>query len=93
VNRYAYGIDSCSNNGYDYADVFTPDSVFIDKNSEQGFAQGGRVLAKGRQALATRQGGYEDVYVKTKEGWRIQSRPHVRNKAWHNPLLQTADLN
>ena len=145
INRYAYGIDTCSNNGYDYADVFTPDGVFIDKNSDQGFAQGGRVLAKGRDALATlvgggsrgcktklvwtdwshimtnlvvtpgpggatgriyliqlgmkgpgsveRHGGYEDVYVKTKEGWRIQSRTHVRNKAWHNPLLQTADLN
>ena len=145
VNRYAYGIDTCSNNGYDYADVFTPDGVFIDKNSDQGFAQGGRVLAKGRDGLATlvgggsrgcktklvwtdwshimtnvvvtpspegatgriyliqlgmkgpgsveRHGGYEDVYVKTKQGWRIKSRTHVRNKAWHNPLLQTADLN
>ena len=145
TNRYAYGIDTCANNGYDYADVFTPDGVFIDKNSDQGFAQGGRVLAKGREALATlvgggsrgcktklvwtdwshimtnlvvtpspdgatgriyliqlgmkgpgsieRHGGYEDVYVKTKAGWRIKSRTHVRNKAWHNPLLQTADLN
>ena len=144
IHRYAYGIDTCGNNGYDYADVFTPDGVFIDKNSDQGFAQGGRVLATGREALATlvgggsrgcktklvwtdwshlmlnhqitptpqgatgriyliqlgmkgpgsveRHGGYEDVYVKTKNGWRIQSRTHVRNKAWHNPLLQTADL-
>jgi hypothetical protein len=40
-----------------------------------------------------RHGGYEDAYVKTAQGWRIQSRTHVRNKAWHNPLLQTADLN
>jgi hypothetical protein len=36
TNRYAYGIDTCSNNGYDYADVFTPDGVFIDKNSDEG---------------------------------------------------------
>jgi hypothetical protein len=36
VNRYAYGIDTCANNGYDYADVFTPDGLFIDKNSDQG---------------------------------------------------------
>jgi hypothetical protein len=57
TNRYAYGIDTCSNNGYDYADVFTPDGVFIDKNSDQGFKQGGRVLAKGRDALATLIGG------------------------------------
>ncbi len=145
INRYAYGIDTCANNGYDYADVFTPDGVFIDKNSDAGFAAGGRVLAKGRDALAElvgggsrgcktklvwtdwshlmlnheitpapegahgrvylvqlgmrgpgsvdRHGGYEDVYVKTPKGWRIKSRTHVRNKAWHNPLLQTPDLN
>jgi hypothetical protein len=145
TNRYAYGIDTCANNGYDYADVFTPDGVFIDKNSDEGFAQGGRVLARGRDPLATlvgggsrgcktklawtdwshimtnlvvtptsegatgriyliqldikgpgtmeRHGGYEDVYVKTANGWRIKSRTHVRNKAWHNKLLQTVDLN
>ena len=145
INRYAYGIDTCANNGYDYADVFTPDGVFIDKNSDAGFKAGGRVLAQGREALATlvgggsrgcktklvwtdwshlmlnhqitptpqgatgriylvqmgmkgpgtieRQGGYEDVNVRTASGWRIQSRTHVRDKAWHNPLLQTADLN
>jgi hypothetical protein len=40
-----------------------------------------------------RHGGYEDVYVRTAAGWRIQSRTNVRNKAWHNPLLQTPDLN
>ena len=51
INRYAYGIDTCANNGYDYADVFTPDGVFIDKNSDAGFKAGGRVLASGREAL------------------------------------------
>ncbi len=145
VHRYAYGIDTCANNGYDYADVFTADGVFIDRNSDAGFAAGGHVLARGREALATlvgggsrgcktklvwtdwshlmlnpvftpspegatgriylvqlgmkgpgtieRHGGYEDAYVKTPAGWRIRSRTHVRNKAWHNPLLQPPDLN
>jgi hypothetical protein len=145
INRYAYGIDTCGNNGYDYADVFTPDGVFIDKNSDAGFKAGGRVLAQGRDALAAlvgggtkgcktklvwtdwshlmlnhvitptatgatgrvyliqmgmtgpgtiaRHGGYEDVYVKTAAGWRIKSRTHVRDKAWHAPTLQTPDLN
>jgi hypothetical protein len=145
TNRYAYGIDTCANNGYDYADVFTPDGEFIDRNSDAGFKAGGRVLAKGRDALATligggsrgcktklvwtdwshimtnlvvtptadgatgriyllqmgmkgpgsieRHGGYEDVYTKTKAGWRIKSRTHVRNKAWHAQALQTPDLN
>ena len=145
INRYAYGIDTCANNGYDYANVFTADGVFIDRNSDAGFAAGGRVLAQGRDALATlvgggsrgcatklvwtdwshlmlnheitpsaegatgriylvqlgmkgpgtieRHGGYEDVYVKTAEGWRIKSRTHVRNKAWHAEALRTPDLN
>jgi hypothetical protein len=145
INRYAYGIDTCANNGYDYANVFTEDGVFIDKNSDAGFAAGGRVLAKGRNALAElvgggskgcktklvwtdwshlmlnheitaapegakgrvylvqlgmrgpgsvdRHGGYEDVYVRTRDGWRIKSRTHVRVKAWHAPALLTPDLN
>jgi hypothetical protein len=145
INRYAYGIDTCGNNGYDYANVFTEDGVFTDRNSDGGFAAGGRVLAQGREALATlvgggsrgcetklvwtdwshlmlnheippsadgatgriylvqlgmegpgsvaRHGGYEDVYVRTPAGWRIRSRTHVRDKAWHAPGLQTADLN
>jgi hypothetical protein len=145
INRYAYGIDTCANNGYDYANLFTTDGVFIDRNSDAGFAAGGRVLAQGRDALAelvgggsrgcetklvwtdwshlmlnheitssaegatgrvylvqlgmdgpgsvARHGGYEDVYVRTAEGWRIRSRTHVRNKAWHHPSLQTPDLN
>lgn len=52
TNRCAYGIDTCSNNGYDYADVSAPDGVFIDKNSDEGFSKGGRVLARGRDKLA-----------------------------------------
>jgi hypothetical protein len=143
INRYAYGIDTCANNGYDYANVFTADGAFIDRNSDAGFAAGGRVLAQGRDALATlvgggsrgcetklvwtdwshlmlnheitatpegaagrvylvqlgmngsvaRHGGYEDVYVRTPEGWRIKQRTHVRNKAWHSEKLRTPDLN
>lgn len=143
--RYAYGIDTCGDNGYEYANVFTEDGMFIDFNSDAGFAAGGRVLAQGREALAalvgggsrgcetrlvwtdwshlmlnheitptadgatgriylvqmgmegpgsvTRHGGYEDVYVRTDDGWRISSRTHVRNKAWHAPALQTPDMN
>jgi hypothetical protein len=143
ANRYAQAIDTCSNNGYDYADLFTADGQFTDKFTEEGFKAGGRVV-KGREQLAAvsgggsqgcknvgwkdwshlminhvitgtpegakgrvylvvigekgpnhvqRFGGYEDIYLKTAAGWRIQSRTHVRAKAWSNPLLQSADLN
>ena len=68
TNKYAYGIDTCSNNGYDYADVFTPDGIFIDKMTDDGVKQGGRVLAKGREALATLIGGGSKG-CKTKMVW------------------------
>jgi hypothetical protein len=68
INRYAYGIDTCANNGYEYADVFTPDGEFIDRNSEAGFKAGGRVLASGREALATLVGGGSRG-CKTKLAW------------------------
>ena len=157
VNRYGQAIDTCSGNGYDYADLYTADGVFIDKITPNGFAKGGVVLAQGREQLAEvvgggslgckrptkgptatpgdgpvawngwshlmanhvitptpegatgrvyllmlgmtgpnsllRDGGYEDIYVKTAGGWRIKSRTHVRLRAWHNPVLQTPNLN
>ena len=68
IHRYAYGIDTCANNGYDYANVFTTDGVFIDNNSDAGYAAGGKVLAKGRDALATLVGGGERG-CKTKLVW------------------------
>jgi hypothetical protein len=157
MNRYAMALDTCSNEGYDYADLYTPDGVFIDKFSPDAFAKGGIVLGKGRDGLAraagggpegckrpadgglatkvngasvawngwthimadhvitptakgatgrvylimlnqegpntiSRDGGYEDIYVKTAKGWRIQQRTHVRTRAWHNPKLQTPDM-
>jgi hypothetical protein len=143
VNRYGQAIDTCSNNGNDYADLYAPDGVFIDKFSDEGFQKGGLVRAKGHDMLAEivwggsrgckdmpwngwshlmvdhvitpspegatgrcylimldargpntvqRDGGYEDVYVKTAAGWRFKSRTHVRTRAWHAAVLQSPDL-
>jgi hypothetical protein len=30
IARYSYVLDTCSNDGYDYADLYTDDGVFID---------------------------------------------------------------
>jgi SnoaL-like domain len=157
VNRYPHAQDTCFNDGYDYADLYTADGVFIDKVSDDGFNKGGVVRARGREQLAgavgggkdgcqkpkkgkfstpgdgafawngwshlavnhvvnpspegatgrvylfmlgaadepnkmVRAGGYEDIYVKTPQGWRIKQRTHVRARAWHNPSMQTVDL-
>jgi len=125
VAKYARAIDTCSNNGYDYADLFTADGFFQPE-------QNGKLGAKfqGRERLAEVSGGgsrgcknvgwikqgvkhiyvnhiitpspegatgtvdmlmiglggdpyrirhegyYEDVYVRTPQGWRFKSRIH-----------------
>jgi hypothetical protein len=128
--RYAFLIDTCTNGGNDFGDLFTADGEF--SLSQQWGVAGGR-KTKGREALVDaaggdgkggcrdaktlmgygishisvnhvitpapegavgrsyllaigvggdpttieRQGGYEDVYAKTADGWRFKSRIHV----------------
>ena len=52
VAKYARAIDTCSNNGYDYADLYTPDGIFLP-------IVGGKTLAaiQGRERLAAVSGG------------------------------------
>lgn len=52
VAKYARAIDTCSNNGYDYADLFAPDGYFAA-------SQNGAVVNKsqGREKLAEVSGG------------------------------------
>lgn len=125
VAKYARAIDTCSNNGYDYADLFASDGFFAP-------SMGGKVAMKfqGREQLAEVSGGgkngcknvpwieegvrhiyvnhiitptaegakgtvdmlmiglggdpnkiehdgyYEDIYVRTPQGWRFKSRVH-----------------
>ena len=52
VAKYARAIDTCSNNGYDYADLFTPDGFFAPaKNGVVGKRM------QGRERLAEASGG------------------------------------
>jgi hypothetical protein len=52
VARYARAIDTCSNNGYDYADLFTSDGAFIPSfDGKRGSA------IQGRERLAAVSGG------------------------------------
>ncbi len=128
--RYAFAIDTCTNGGADFADLFTDDGEF---SVSQQWGVAGSRRTKGRSALMDaaggdgkggcrdpktlmgygishivvnqvitptadgaagksyllaigvggdptkieRQGGYEDVYVRTPAGWRFKSRVHV----------------
>lgn len=52
VAKYARAIDTCSNNGYDYADLFTADGAFIPSfNGQPG------TPVRGRERLAEVSGG------------------------------------
>jgi hypothetical protein len=52
VAKYAKYIDTCSNNGYDYADLYTPDGAFIPDVPGQKVAP-----FVGRERLAEASGG------------------------------------
>ncbi len=60
VNRYAFAIDSCANNGYDYADLYTPDGVFY-------WGVGAR-KSVGREQLAEAAGGGKNGCKKLQDG-------------------------
>jgi hypothetical protein len=126
-SRYAFAIDTCGNNGYDYADLYVADGVFMnssrparwqgrDKLAEAagGGVRGCKKLTEASNANRSHTtiniiiepspegaigrsylvypgvqgghsdpghtghvGGYQDVYVKTPQGWRFKSRVHV----------------
>jgi len=55
--RYAVAIDSCTNSGYDYADLYAPDGTFA---VSQQWGDPGKVFARGRDELAKAAGGGPD---------------------------------
>jgi hypothetical protein len=125
VAKYARAIDTCSNNGYDYADLYAPDGRFVPiiNGREAPGIQGRENLAAvsgggsnncenvgwieqgvhhiyvnhiitptpegatgtvdmmmiglgGDPNKIENDGYYEDVYVKTPQGWRFKQRTH-----------------
>jgi hypothetical protein len=121
--KYAWALDTCTNDGFGYADLYTPDGTFIDGKTGKRW-QGREQLAEaaggnGRGCPFVRMplshvisnlvieatpdgatgksylvypgkngkfvdeehhghdGGYQDIYVKTADGWRYKERVHV----------------
>jgi hypothetical protein len=70
VAKYARAIDTCSNNGYDYADLFTPGGTFIPSFN-------GKPLApiQGRERLAEVSGGGSRGCKNV--GWIVQGVRHL----------------
>jgi len=128
MDRYTHTLDHCTNGGYDYADLFTPDGEFGVSSQWGG---GEKIWFRGREELARAggggpngcrprpgkptyhininpvitatpegaraistllvvtndttdrgdivhwEGGYEDTFEKTPDGWRFKRRIHV----------------
>jgi SnoaL-like domain len=81
VAKYARAIDTCSNNGYDYADLFTPDGSFIPSfNGKPG------APIQGRERLAEVSGGGSRGCKNV--GWIVQG---VRHLYVNHIITPTAD--
>jgi SnoaL-like protein len=70
VAKYARAIDTCSNNGYDYADLFTPDGSFIPSFDGKPGAP-----IQGRERLAEVSGGGSRGCKNV--GWIVQGVRHL----------------
>jgi hypothetical protein len=70
IARYARAIDTCSNNGYDYADLFTADGVFIPSFDGR---RGNPI--QGRERLAAVSGGGSNGCKNV--GWIEQGVRHI----------------
>lgn len=122
-HKYAWAIDTCGDDGFEYADLYTSDGTFVDGETGRRWrgreqlaeAAGGNGRgcpfvkmplshlivnlvveptpdgATGKSYLVYpgkngefadekhrgHDGGYQDVYVKTVDGWRFKERVHV----------------
>src|SRR5207249_4880349 len=86
VAKYAEYIDTCSNNGYDYADLFAEDGFFapfqngqLGRKAPEGAKGQVNMLMiglGGDKNKIEHDGYYEDTYVKTLAGWKFKSRIH-----------------
>jgi SnoaL-like domain len=52
--RYAFALETCTDHGYEYADLYTDDGTFA---VSQTWGDPGKVYARGREALAQIDGG------------------------------------
>jgi hypothetical protein len=81
IARYARAIDTCSNNGYDYADLFTADGVFIPSFNGQRLNP-----IQGRERLAEVSGGGSNGCKNV--GWIEQGVRHIYT---NHVITPTAD--
>jgi hypothetical protein len=83
IARYARAIDTCSNNGYDYADLFTADGAFIPSFDGR---RGNPI--QGRERLAEVSGGGSNGCKNV--GWIEQGVRHIYTNHVITPTAEGA---
>ena len=72
--QYSHAIDTCADNGYAYADLYTPDGVFIDMWSQSAIDAGGTKCAHGQLRRRLRQ---------DRQGMALQDADAFARAQWH----------
>jgi len=83
VAKYARAIDTCSNNGYDYADLYTPDGIFLPMVNGQSITG-----IQGRERLAEVSGGGSNQCQNV--GWIEQGVRHIYTNHIITPTAEGA---
>src|SRR5579862_4251940 len=133
VNRYAYAVDTGADNGRQYAGLFAPDGVFLQRGGvrntgAQTLAAVGYRTSRGPQSVfhflmshaieATPDGGargkellvqyvlgdndepsrgfggghYDDIYERTKDGWRFKQRQFIPSQSGYDLTIPTTEV-
>ena len=130
TSRYSFALDTGADNGYMYADLYTPDGNFgktVGRDELAKLARGGRRGPLNVRNMGTFEvikpapggatghiyqqainfgerdkktpteidhyGRYEDVYVKTPDGWRFKSRTFINESGGLKPASQRTSTN
>jgi hypothetical protein len=125
TSRYSFALDTGADNGYMYADLYTPDGNFgktVGRDELAKLARGGRRGPMNVRNMGTFEvikpapggatghiyqqainfgerdkktstevdhyGRYEDVFVKTPDGWRFKSRTFINESGGLRPASQ-----
>jgi hypothetical protein len=83
VAKYARAIDTCSNNGYDYADLFTADGAFVPSFDGKPGSP-----IQGRERLATISGGGTNGCKNVP--WIVQGVRHIYTNHVITPTAEGA---
>jgi len=95
VNRYAFAIDTCSNNGYDYAELYTPDGIFywgVGTRKSVGREQLAEAAGGGKNGCQKLQRATADMPLATHTTVNLIIEPSPEGATGRSYLVYPGDL-